>query len=178
MQLYTILLGAVSCLLASAELTYTINKASSPTADQSDAYTKIAAAMDAAIARHAALSSKATKALTVEYNTGVATADGSANGNIRFGSDRAYMTERTALHEISHTLGVGTSAAFDSNCRANSWPAALPLMRSFDGAGAAITCGGAHFWPYGLNYENEMNDADADKHVQIINAMIEDGIGS
>lgn len=176
MQLSSLLLGAALGCLASAELTYTISKSSSPTSDESDAYTKIAAAMDAAIARHKALSSKASKTLTVEYNTGVATADGSTNGNMRFGSDRAYMTERTALHEIAHTLGVGLTAGFDSNCADNNWPTALPLLKSFDGDSATITCGGTHFWPYGLNYEDEMSDTDADRHVQIINAMIDDGI--
>lgn len=178
MQLSTLLLGAAFGLLASAELTYTISKASNPTSDQSDAYTKIAAAMDAAIARHVALSSTASKSLTVEYNTGVATADASINGNIRFGSDRAYMTERTALHEISHTLGVGQTDTFTQNCADGNWPAALPVLQSFDGADATFSCGGDHFWPYGLNYESEMSDTNADRHVEILNAMIEDGIGS
>lgn len=176
MQFSSLLLGVAFGYLASAELTYTISKSSSPSSDESDAYTKIAAAMDAAIARHTALSSKASKTLTVEYNTGVTTADGSTNGNIRFGSDRAFMTERTALHEIAHTLGVGLTTGFDTNCADSNWPTALPLLQSFDGGSATISCGGGHFWPYGLNFEDEMNDTDADRHVQIINAMIDDGI--
>ncbi|KAJ4393536.1 hypothetical protein N0V93_002748 [Gnomoniopsis smithogilvyi] len=176
MHFSTILLTLASACLTSAQLTYTIQKASNPTSDQTDAYTKIAAAMDAAIARHEAQGSKAAKTLTVEYNTGVATADGSSNGNIRFGSNRAYMTERTALHEIAHTLGVGTTTAFTDNCNANDWPTATPLLQSFDGSDAKISCGGGHFWPYGLNYEDEMNETDADRHVDIVNAMIVDGI--
>ena len=59
------------------------------------------------------------------------------------------MTERTAMHEISHTLGVGQTAAFNTKCAAGDWKTALPLLRSFDGANAKITCGGGHFWPYG-----------------------------
>lgn len=176
MQLSAILLSATFACLASAQLTYTIQEASNPTSDQTDAYARIKSAMDAALARHKAQGSKASKTLTVEYNTGVATADGSINGNIRFGSSRSYMTERTALHEIAHTLGVGTTDAFTQNCNANDWPTALPLLRSFDGASATITCGGDHFWPYGLNYESEMSDTNADRHVDIVNAMIVDGI--
>lgn len=176
MHFSTLLLAAASACLTSAQLTYTIQKASSPTDDQTDAYTQIAAAMDAAIARHEAQGSKAAKTLTIEYNTGVATADGSTSGNIRFGADRAYMTERTALHEISHTLGVGLTTAWDNRCAANDWPTALPLLQEFDGGDATITCGGDHFWPYGLNYESEMSDTDADRHVDLLNAMIVDGI--
>lgn len=176
MQLSTVLFTVASACVASAQLTYTISKSSSPTSDETDAYTKIQSAMDAAVARHEALGSKATKAITVEYNSGVATADGSSNGNIRFGADRAYMTERTALHEIAHTLGVGTTDAFTQNCNANNWPTATPLLQSFDGASATISCGGGHFWPYGLNYESEMSDTAADRHVEMINAMIVDGM--
>ncbi|KAL2021845.1 hypothetical protein VTK56DRAFT_6619 [Thermocarpiscus australiensis] len=39
---------------------------------------------------------------------------------VRFGADRSYMTERTALHEISHTLGIGQTQAFDARCIASS----------------------------------------------------------
>lgn len=178
MKLPVLLSAAIFGVFASAQLTYTITKSSNPSSDESEAYTLIAAAMDAAIARHESLGSDATKTLTVEYNTGVPTADGNISGNMRFGSNRSYMTERTALHEIAHTLGVGTSAGFTSNCDANNWPTATPLLQSFDGDDASISCGGGHFWPYGLNYETEMSDTDADRHVQLINAMIVDGMGS
>lgn len=178
MQFLTLILAASVGSFASAAITYTLTEASSPTSDESDAYTLIKSAMDAAIARHEALGSTASKTITVEYNTGVATADGSFNGNIRFGASRDYMTERTALHEISHTLGVGTTDTFNSNCESSNWPTANELLQSFDGADATISCGGSHFWPYGLNYENEMSDENADRHVQMINAMLSDGMGN
>lgn len=178
MQFGTFFLAAALSSFASAALTYTLSEASSPSADQSDAYTKIKAAMDAAIARHEDNGSTASKTITVEYNTGVTTADGNFNGNIRFGSNRAYMTERTALHEISHTLGVGQTNGFTTNCEGSNWPAANELLQTFDGAGTTISCGGSHFWPYGLNYEDEMSDTDADRHVQIINAMLTDGLAN
>lgn len=178
MHFSTFFFAAALSSLASAAITYTLSEASSPTSDQSDAYAKIKSAMDAAIARHEDNGSTASKTITVEYNTGVATADGNFNGNIRFGADRAYMTERVALHEISHTLGVGQTNAFTQNCDSNNWPAANELLQSFDGSGATISCGGSHFWPYGLNYENEMSDTDADRHVQIINAMLTDGLAN
>lgn len=171
-------MAAALCSCASAALTYTLTESSNPTADESDAYALIKSAMDAAIARHEDNGSTATKTITVEYNTGVTTADGNFNGNIRFGANRAYMTERTALHEISHTLGVGQTAGFTANCDAGNWPTANKLVESFDGSGTTIACGGSHFWPYGLNYEDEMSDTNADRHVQIINAMLTDGLAN
>ncbi|CAG8960568.1 hypothetical protein HYFRA_00013391 [Hymenoscyphus fraxineus] len=176
MKITSTMLVAALAGLSSARITYTISKAANPTADQTDAYNKITAAMDAAIKRHESLGSTATKKITVEYSPGTPTADGSSDGRIRFGSGREFMTERTALHEIAHTLGVGTTAKFNDNCKTGNWPAANPVLKGFDGANAKFSCGGGHFWPYGLNFESEMSATAADHHVMIINAMIKDGI--
>ncbi|KAF6815122.1 putative ricin b lectin [Colletotrichum musicola] len=171
------LIAAVAACAAAAEgaITYTIQRATNPTADQTDAYNKIDAAMKLAVARHSRLGS-ATKNLRVYYAPGVPTAEASYNGDVRFGSNRSYMNERTALHEISHTLGIGQTAAFDRKCAAKDWATALPLLRSWDGSAAVINCGGSHIWPYGLNYDNEWSETNANRHVQLINAMIKDGM--
>lgn len=50
----------------SAAITWTLQKASNPTSDQSDAYFKIEAAMKAAVAHYAKFSD-ATKSLTIQY---------------------------------------------------------------------------------------------------------------
>ncbi|KAI1385468.1 uncharacterized protein F4822DRAFT_345384 [Hypoxylon trugodes] len=160
---------------ASAGLTWSLQKASSPSADQSEAYTKIEAAMKAAVAHYAKFSN-ASKTIHVYYAPGVPTAEASYNGDLRFGSDRSYMTERTAMHEIAHTLGVGQTAEFDRRCAAGDWPTALPLLRSWDGQSAKINCGGGHFWPYGLNYESEWSQTNGDRHVQMVDAMLKDGM--
>ena len=160
-----------------AALSYTIQKASNPTADQQDAYTKIDAAMKKAVARYSKYcNAKCTKNIKVSYSPGVPTAEANYNGDLRFGSDRSYMTERTAMHEISHTLGVGQTANFNSLCASGNWKTALPLLRSFDGSSAKISCGGSHFWPYGLNYETEMSETNANRHVQMMQAMLNDGM--
>jgi hypothetical protein len=152
-----------------------LDKSANPSADESDAYSRIEAAMEAAVARHARLGD-ASKSIYVYYVPGVPTAEASYDGTIRFGSDRAYMNERTALHEISHTLGVGQTAAFDQHCADGDWPTALPLLRSWDGADAVINCGGGHFWPYGLNYNDEWSETNGDRNVLLVNAMVDDGI--
>ncbi|KAL1846080.1 hypothetical protein Daus18300_014366 [Diaporthe australafricana] len=159
----------------SAAITWTLQKASNPTSDQADAYFKIEAAMKLAVAHYAKFSG-ATKSLTVQYEPSVATADANYAGNVRFGSNRSYMTERTAMHEISHTLGIGQTSAFNTKCAANDWATATPLLRSWDGSSAKINCGGGHIWPYGLNYETEWSTTNGDRHVQLINAMLADGL--
>ncbi|TGJ80537.1 hypothetical protein E0Z10_g8216 [Xylaria hypoxylon] len=161
--------------VASAAINWSLQKASNPTADQSDAYQRIQNAMTLAVARYSRFT-KASKTVRVYYSPGVPTAEANYNGDLRFGSDRAYMTERTAMHEIAHTLGVGQTAAFDANCAANNWPKATPLLRSWDGSAAKINCGGSHFWPYGLNYETEWSETNGNRHVQLVDAMLADGL--
>ncbi|KAL6706642.1 hypothetical protein ACN47E_005184 [Coniothyrium glycines] len=175
MQFSAILFLAIYACTSSATLTWTLQKVANPTADQQDAYTKIEAAMSKAVTRYHRYSD-ANKQIRVYYAPGVPTAEASYNGDLRFGSNRAYMTERTAMHEISHTLGVGQTTAFNTKCASGDWRTALPLLRSWDGTGAKINCGGGHFWPYGLNYETEWSETNANRHVQLVEAMLTDGM--
>lgn len=163
--------------VAAATITWTLERAGNPTADQQSAYTRITSAMNAAVSRYNNLSDLG-KSITVRYDPGVPTADGNINGTIRFGSNRSYMTERTALHEIAHTIGVGTSAGWSRLGGSGTWTGAqaTALVRQFDGSSAKLSTGGGHFWPYGLNYENEFSGTAADRHVRIVAAMVRDGL--
>lgn len=173
---FSILFAAAACAsTVSGAINWSLQKASNPTADQSAAYAKIEAAMKLAVARYSRYLD-VNKTIRVYYSPGVPTAEANYNGDLRFGSDRSYMTERTAMHEISHTLGVGQTAAFDRLCASGNWPTALPLLRSWDGASAKISCGGSHFWPYGLNYESEWSETNGNRHVQMVKAMLADGM--
>ena len=166
---------AYASVTSAAAINWTLQKAANPTADQASAYTKIEAAMKLAIQSYAACSN-CNKNIKVYYAPGVPTAEASFNGDLRFGSDRQYMTQRTAMHEIAHTLGVGQTSAFDAKCKSGDWKTALPLLRSWDGASAKINCGGGHFWPYGLNYETEWSETNGQRHVKMLEAMIKDGL--
>ncbi len=157
------------------KMTYELQRSGTPTPDEADAYARITDAMDRAVARYNRFSD-IQRHLTVEYDPGVATADATLGGHIRFGADRGYMQEGTALHEISHTAGVGTTWYFQDTCDAQAWPSALPLLRSWDGEDAVINCGGLHMWPYGLNYANEFSDLAYDRHVRLVQAMRHDGL--
>jgi len=162
---------------AAGRMTYTLYTEAEPTADQADAYARITAAMDAAVARYNEFSDF-DRHLNVYYVPGVPTAEASIDGTIRFGENRSYMQERTALHEISHTVGNGTADAWYAMCQDGKWTGANAnaKLAEFDGAGATLNCGGSHIWPYGLNYDDEFSDVNADRHVQIIWAMIADGM--
>lgn len=161
---------------AAATITWTLERAGNPTEDQRTAYDLITRAMNAAVARYNNLSDLG-KTITVRYDPGVPTADGNINGTIRFGN-RSYMNERTALHEIAHTIGVGTSSGWSRLGGSGTWTGAqaTALVRQFDGASAKISTGGGHFWPYGLNYDNEFSNTAADRHVRIVAAMVRDGL--
>ncbi|MEV6792778.1 hypothetical protein AB0M87_12395 [Streptomyces sp. NPDC051320] len=162
---------------AAAAITWSLVRANNPTSDQSSAYDSITRAMNAAVARYNNLSDL-SKTITVRYDPSVPTADGSNNGTIRFGSNRSYMSERTALHEIAHTIGVGTSSGWSRLGGSGTWTGgqATALVKQYDGSGAKISTGGGHFWPYGLNYDNEWSNTAADRHVLIVAAMVRDGL--
>lgn len=170
-----IAIAAYACTV-SATISWSIIKATNPTADQTDAYNRINYAVRLAVERWTRLKPGVSKTIRVYYEPSVPTAEANYNGDLRFGADRAYMTQRTALHEIAHTLGVGQTQAFTDKCAANNWPIATALLRTWDGSSAVITCGGGHFWPYGLNYETEWSETNAERNVLLVEAMIRDGM--
>lgn len=129
----------------------------------------IVAAMDAAVALYNANGYFPTS-LTANYNAGVPTAQGSYSGWIDFGGS---ISTRVALHEISHTLGVGTVAAWNSNRSGSAWSGSRANARLavFDGTGAVLNCDSIHFWPYGLNYDSEDGTTNRVRHIKMVAAL-------
>ena len=114
--------------------------------------------------------------ITVNYNPGVPTAQGSFGGWIDFGSNPSYQQYRTALHETSHTLGIGTAWNWNNFRNGNTWTGAnvLQQVRVFDGPGGSIGADTQHFWPYGLNYDNEGSTENFRRHVFMVAAFRRD----
>jgi MYXO-CTERM domain-containing protein len=107
------------------------------------------------------------KHVTATYNPGVPTAQANYDGWIEFGGQ--YNT-RTALHEIAHALGTGTYRPLNGG----PWPedsAAGRLEKVYDGRAAVLSTGGTHFWPYGLNYDNEDGPAARERHARLVAAL-------
>jgi hypothetical protein len=147
-------------------LSYTLSQATSPTADQADAYKTITCAMDMAVAYYNCYSN-ITGSVRVTYDTSVATADGNINGSIRFGAGRQYMTCATSMHEIAHTQGIGTASPWASHVSGGLFvgTSAAAQLQSIN---ATLTkplytelhADSMHFWPYGLNYDTEATGID------------------
>lgn len=173
------LLGVTSLatLAQGGNITYTLQKVANPTADQSDAYARITKAMDSALVHYNRLTGL-TKSLTVQYNTDVATADGSFSGNIRFGASRSYMAPGTAMHEIAHALGSGTTQEYRDLIQNGVFigPKATARLREIQGDPSAVLKGDSqHFWPLGLNYESEIkSEKDLVNHCLLVEAIVQD----
>jgi hypothetical protein len=137
-----------------------------------DIRARIVYAMDGAVATYNRYGTF-RKHLTVEYNTGVPTADANYSGRIRFGGQIGY---RTALHEIGHTMGVGTISAWNANLSGGVWTGAngIAQIRAFDGATATANSDGTHFWPYGLNFDSEGGTENFRRHVLMVAAFRKD----
>ena len=89
-----------------------------------------------------------------------------------------YMAPQlgTSLTGASHTLGVGTAWQWGANVSGGVWtgPNGLLQIRLFDGDSAAIHSDGTHFWPYGLNYDNEGSTEAFRRHVLMMAAFRRD----
>eukprot|EP00747_Dinoflagellata_sp_TGD_P223410 gnl/TRDRNA2_/TRDRNA2_94981_c0_seq3.p1 gnl/TRDRNA2_/TRDRNA2_94981_c0~~gnl/TRDRNA2_/TRDRNA2_94981_c0_seq3.p1 ORF type:complete len:334 (+),score=52.10 gnl/TRDRNA2_/TRDRNA2_94981_c0_seq3:70-1071(+) len=134
----------------------------------------IVASMDSATDHYNAVSGGTLdKDLNIHYCPEVPTADGNINGNIRFGK---ACSHRVALHEIAHTLGVGQHRAWRSLASGGRWTGscAIAKLRELDGPNAILNADVMHFWPYGLNYDNEWSEENGQRHVQMVAALLAD----
>lgn len=161
----------------SGHLSYTLERAENPTPDQTSAYDAIDTAMRQAVTFYNCHTEFNT-AIAVFYDPSVPTANGSYQGmSIRFGS-RGSMRQITAMHEISHVMGVGLADQWDSFVSNGVWTGAnaVQLLRVVDNDPSAVLhADGAHFWPYGLNYPSEVkSDADLMEHCQLVDALRRD----
>lgn len=113
------------------------------------------------------------KTLWADYDASVPTAQASYSGWIDFGGQ---ISTRTALHEISHTLGVGQVSAWNTNRSGNTWTGtfAINRVKLFDGPAATLSADAQHFWPYGLNQSSEDGTTNRVRHVKMVAAMRRD----
>lgn len=113
------------------------------------------------------------KELTANNSPGTPTADANYSGWINFGGS---INARVALHEIGHTLGIGTHGNWQANIKDGKWTGknALEQLREFDGKDAVLHADRMHFWPYGLNFDNESSKENDLRHVKMVLAMRKD----
>ena len=159
-----------------AEVTYVLHKSSNPTADEQDAYKRITTVMDSAVKLYNTYS-HLSKYINVYYAPGVPTAEASSNGDLRFGENRSYMFVGTAMHEMAHTMGMGTTSEYKAMMEGGVFKGekAQALLKEIDGPDAELHGDSQHFWPYGLNYASEVHsEQDLINHARIVEAMYQD----
>jgi len=158
---------------ASGHVSYTLMKSANPTTDEQAAYDLITPAMDKAIDYYNCYTN-ITKAESVTYVPSVPTADGNSNGSIRFGG-KDYMEYITAMHEIAHTVGVGTYSEWGPLVVNGIFTGdhATTQLRAITGiADDQVHADTQHFWPYGLNYTSEVkSEADVIDHCMMVVAI-------
>lgn len=169
MKKFITLLLLVISTMVHAQLTYHIDESvlNSPKRD------KIIKSMDSCMATYNRYSNY-TKHVKVIYSSGIPTANASYNGRIAFGGSTGH---KTAMHELSHVLGVGTYWKWNNKV-GKQWlvdtvytdndnytldsvqikwagDSARAMLKEFNGPDAKVGCDKSHFWPYGLNYDKE-----------------------
>ena len=137
-----------------------------------DKRAEIVKAMDAAVAVYNA-NGTFDRHLTANYSPGTPTADGNYSGWINFGGQ---IGERVAVHEIAHTLGVGTTRQWHELSKDGVWtgPAAVAELKKLDGEKAVLHSDQLHFWPYGLNYDREGGPQNEVRCVKMVAALRRD----
>lgn len=164
-------------------VSYTLATVANPSTTEQNAYTLIRAAMDKAVQYYNCYTN-ITKSLNISYVSSVSTADGNINGSIRFGSNTTYMDYRTAMHEISHTVGIGTASKWascvDMTNKLYTCTNGKQQLSTINGqlaqpADTTLHADNQHFWPYGINQQSEVkSEADLIYHCQMVMAMLED----
>lgn len=158
---------------AEGNVSYTLHKSANPSADEQDAYKRITAVMDSAVKLYNTYSNL-TKFINVYYAPGVPTAEASSNGDLRFGENRNYMVVPTAMHEMGHTMGIGTTSEYAATCVDGVFrdDKVQAKLREMDGPNAELHCDRQHIWPYGLNQASEAkSEQDLINHVILVETI-------
>ena len=164
-----------ACLAGNAfsAVEYTLHKSANPTSDEQDAYKRITTVMDSAVKLYNTYSNL-SKFINVYYAPGVPTAEASSNGDLRFGENRSYMVVPTAMHEMGHTMGIGTTSEYAATCVDGVFrnDKVQAKLREMDGPNAELHCDRQHIWPYGLNQASEAkSEQDLINHVILVETI-------
>lgn len=162
-------------LKASGNVRYTVVKVSNPNADQLDAYQKIDAAMSTAIWYFNTYTNR-NKHIYVHYKPSVPTAQGGGN-TIKFGKKRVYMNSGTAMHELNHCFGVGTTQKWRNKIKNGKYTGyhGKQALKNID-PNKVLKGDKWHFWPYGLNYPSENTAFKRQCNAKINEGFRKDGI--
>ncbi|MBK1815245.1 hypothetical protein JIN84_06450 [Luteolibacter yonseiensis] len=113
------------------------------------------------------------KEVIANNSPGTPTADANIGGWINWGGS---ISRRVAIHEIAHTLGIGTGDKWMENIKEGRWTGkhAIAQLQEFDGKDAVLHADRQHFWPYGLNQDSESSKENDLRHIKMVQAMRKD----
>ncbi|WP_370478715.1 LamG-like jellyroll fold domain-containing protein [Tamlana flava] len=161
-------------------VTYSLRTGGMP----SDVLTRLNEAMSSAVGYFNNLTSIKGHHLNVGYSSGVRTAEASYGGYMTFGPDASYQRAGTALHEMGHTIGVGTHSIWygPSSPLRETGSSGLWLGDRTDALiqfiennnNSHLTGDSVHMWPYGINGAHEDNGSE---FLYIANALVHQALG-
>lgn len=146
---------AIKIQTFTGNVTYTLASSVAAADTDSTVYKLIKTAMDSACwyyNRHTTFSGN----IWVYYNAGIPTAQASYHGSIGFGPNKTYMWVGTAMHEIAHFMGSGTTTNWQNLMVSNVWKGATASSLLKTATGETLKGDLMHFWPYGINYKSEI----------------------
>lgn len=155
-------------------VTYNLNQGSNPTATEKEYFRLIKIAMDSACYYYNKYTTFSAN-IYVYYSSGIPTAQASFKGSIGFGPSTTYMHVCTAMHEMAHYMGSGTTTVWQNLTVNGIYTGASASKVLKDLNGEVLKGDDMHFWPYGLNYRSEVKSAeDYVRHAKIVEAMRKD----
>lgn len=115
----------------------------------------------------------------VYYNEGIPTAQAGYHGSIGFGANERYMYVGTAMHEMAHFFGSGTTTIWKSLMVGGIWQGesgkAVCLELTGDVLKGDNNSSPVHYWPTGINQREEIKSAqDLVNHAKVVKAMLVD----
>ncbi|MFV0470998.1 MAG: hypothetical protein ACK5L7_03025 [Paludibacteraceae bacterium] len=166
-------------LMGNVTYTLAIDSATNPTP-----YKLIKQAMDSAIWYYNRYTTFRGN-IYVYYNAGIPTAQASYHGSIGFGASTDYMWVGTAMHEMAHFMGSGTTNEWKAKLSGGVWTGTVANTLLQNATGETLKGDGTHYWPTGINYKSEITNlggAAAQQnalilHCKIVKAMVVDDAG-
>lgn len=115
----------------------------------------------------------------VYYSSGIPTAQASYHGSIGFGPNERYMWVGTAMHEMAHYFGSGTTTVWKGLCVGGVWQGAVgqALCQQLTGQQLRVdnNSNPIHYWPTGINQREEVGSVtDLINHARVVKAMLID----
>lgn len=169
------ILLAFNSSVAKADLTVNVESGGWPTTSHRNA---AVASVQAAVDRYNDFGDFGNASVYVYYNAGIPTAQANYLGSIGFGG--FFPNERVSMHELAHYLGSGTTANYSNLMVNGTWQGeqATALVKQFEGTQATLNGDTFHFWPYGLNFDQEGSEINKQRNVAMLYAQRADmGLG-